>query len=85
MAIRNPGRDARNEMEEAAKLGQTKEDFQKKLLERTGDEKYAKTYRGRGRLYDKINVSVKTMDIIIYVVAALIVAAIIVGVMIGGN
>ena len=83
MAIRNPGRDARNEMEEAAKHGQTKEDFQQKLLEETGDEKFAKTYRNRGRLYDKINVSLKTMDIIIYTVAALLVAAIIVGIIIG--
>ena len=83
MAIRNPGRDARNEMEEAARHGQTKEDFQQKLLEETGDEKFAKTYRNRGRLYDKINVSLKTMDIIIYTVAALLVAAIIVGIIIG--
>ena len=83
MAIRNPGRDARNEMEEAAKHGQSKEDFQQKLLEETGDEKFAKTYRNRGRLYDKINVSLKTMDIIIYTVAALLVAAIIVGIIIG--
>ena len=83
MAIRNPGRAARNEMEEAARHGQTKEDFQQKLLEETGDEKFAKTYRNRGRLYDKINVSLKTMDIIIYTVAALLVAAIIVGIIIG--
>lgn len=70
-------------MEEAAKHGQTKEDFQQKLLKETGDAKFAKTYRNRGRLYDKINVSLKTMDIIIYVVAALLVAAIIVGIIIG--
>lgn len=85
MAIRNPGREARIEMEEAAKHGQTKEDFQEKLLLKTGDEKYAKTYRNRGRLYDKINVSLKTMDIIIYTVAVLIVVAIVVGIVIGGN
>lgn len=57
--------------------------FQEQLQERTGDEKFARTYRNRGRLYDKIKVSLRTMDIIIYVVAALLVLAIIIGIIIG--
>ena len=74
---------ARNHMEEAAKYTQNKEDFQAKLLEQTGDEKFAKTYRNRGKLYDKLKVSLRTMDIIIYVIVALIVIALVVGVAIG--
>ena len=84
MAFRNSSeRRARSEMEEAAKLGQNKDDFQQQLQERTGDEKFARTYRTRGKLYDKIHVSLHTMDILIYVIAALIVIALIVGIAIG--
>lgn len=72
----------RNEMESAADRVK-KADFQKKLLEETGDEKFARTYRNRGKLYDKIKIPLKTMDIIIYVIVALIVVALIVGVAIG--
>ena len=70
-------------MEEAAKHGQNEVDFQEKLRLRTGDEKFAKTYRMRGRLYDKIKVSLRTMDIIIYALVALIVIALIVGIAMG--
>jgi len=70
-------------MDEAAKLGRSEEDFEEKLRLKTGDEKFAKTYRTRGKLYDKINVSLHTMDIIIYVVAALLIIALIVGIVIG--
>ena len=70
-------------MEEAAKHGQNEIDFQEKLRLQTGDAKFAKTYRMRGRLYDKLNVSLRTMDIIIYVVVALIVIALVVGIVIG--
>ena len=82
---RNPGRDAQSEMEEAARRGttQTQADFQEKLRLQTGDEKFAKTYRNRGRLYDKIPFSLRTMDIIIYVIVALIVVLLIVGIIIG--
>ena len=80
---RNSGRVERAEMEEAAKHGQDEVDFQEKLRMRTGDEKFAKTYRVRGRLYDKIKVSLRTMDIIIYVIVALIVLALVVGIAIG--
>ena len=76
-------RSARTEMETAAKSGTEKKDFQKELYERTGDEKFAKTYKTRGRLYDSIHVSLRTMDIIIVVTCVLIVAAIVVGVLIG--
>ena len=40
-------------------------------------------YRTRGKLYDKINVSLRTMDIIVYSVAALLVIALIVGIAMG--
>lgn len=80
---RNSGRVERAEMEEAAKHGQDEVDFQEKLRMRTGDEKFAKTYRVRGRLYDKIKVSLRTMDIIIYVIVALLVIALIVGIATG--
>ena len=77
------GRVERAEMEEAAKHGQNEVDFQEKLRLQTGDAKFAKTYRNRGRLYDKIKVSLRTMDIIIYVVVALIVIALVVGIVLG--
>lgn len=70
-------------MEEAAKHGQNEIDYEEKLRLHTGDEKFAKTYRNRGRLYDKINVSLHTMDIIIITCCVLIVAAIVVGIIIG--
>jgi len=80
---RNSGRIERSEMEEAARHGQNEVDFQEKLRLRTGDEKFAKQYRTRGKLYDKINVSLRTMDIIVYSVAALLVIALIVGIAMG--
>lgn len=80
--LNNSQRRARAEMEDAAQQ-QTKGDFQQKLLEETGDEKFAKTYRTRGKLYDKIKIPLKTMDVIIYAVAALIVIAIFVGIATG--
>ena len=52
-------------------------------MEETGDEKFARTYRSRGRLYDKIHVSLRTMDIIVGVVAALLVITIIIGIILG--
>lgn len=70
-------------MEEAAKHGQNEVDFQEKLRLKTGDEKFAKQYRVRGRLYDKINVSLRTMDIIIYAIVALLVIALVVGIAMG--
>ena len=76
-------RRARADMEEAAKYGQEHEDFQEKLRVQTGDAKFAKQYRVRGRLYDKIKVSLRTMDIIIYVISALLVIALIVGIALG--
>lgn len=72
-------------MEEAAKYGQNEVDFQEKLRLRTGDAKFAKTYRNRGRIYDKIPFSLHTMDMIIYVVVALIVVALIVGIATGNR
>ncbi len=78
----NSERRARAEMEDAAKK-QTSGDFEKKLLEETGDEKFARTYRTRGRLYDKIKIPLKVMDIIIYGIVAAIVIVLIVGIAIG--
>lgn len=87
MAIRNrignSGRVERAEMEEAAKHGQKEANFQEELLLKTGDAKFAKTYRNRGKLYDRIHVSLHTMDIIVYAVAALLVIALVVGIAIG--
>ena len=82
---RNPGSTAQNEMEEAARRGttQTQAEFQEKLRRQTGDEKFAKTYRNRGKLYDKIPFSLHTMNIIIFVVSALIVILLVVGIIIG--
>ena len=76
---------AQSEMEQAAQRGttQTRDEFQEKLRLQTGDAKFAKTYRNRGRLYDKSPFSLRTMDIIIYAVAALIVILIVVGIIIG--
>ena len=79
----NSARRARTEMEEAAMHGQNEVDFQEKLRVRTGDEKFARTYRVRGRLYDKIPFSLHTMDIIIYAIVGLIVVALIVGIAMG--
>ena len=80
--LTNSQRRMRAEMEDAAKK-QTSGDFEKKLLEQTGDEKFARTYRNRGKLYDKIKIPLKVMDIIIYGIVAAIVIAIIAGIAIG--
>ncbi len=78
-------RRARAEMESAAKHGERKQsqNLEEKLLEGTGDAKFAHTYRNRGKLYDKIKVSLRTMDIIIGVIVALLVIALIVGILLG--
>lgn len=80
--LRNSDRRARAEMDDAAKKNGRGE-FEEKLRLQTGDEKFARTYRNRGRLYDKLKVSLRTMDIVIYSIVALIVIAIIVGIAIG--
>lgn len=79
----NSGRNERAEMEEAAKHGQNEVDFEQKLRLQTGDAKFAKTYRVRGKLYDKIKVSLRTMDIIIYSLVAMIIVALIIGIVTG--
>ncbi len=80
--LSNSDRRARAEMNDAAEKSGRGE-FEEKLRLQTGDEKFAKTYRNRGRLYDKLKVSLRTMDIVIYSIVALIVIAIIVGIAIG--
>lgn len=82
----NSTRRARAEMESSAKRGAGKaspQNLEGKLLEETGDAKFAHTYRNRGKLYDKIKVSLHTMDIIIVVIVALLVIALIVGIILG--
>ena len=87
MALRdhwfNPDRQARLRMEEEARRAQSEQEFQQKLRDNPEDAKFIKTYRVRGKLYDKIKVSLRTMDIIIYVIVALIVLALVVGIAIG--
>ena len=80
-------RRARAEMERAEKHGgrdvKPQGNLEEKVLEETGDQRFAHTYRNRGRLYDKIKVSLRTMDIIVGVVAALLVITIIIGIILG--
>lgn len=76
-------RKARLEMQEASRKAEDELHFQDQLDDPTKDDKFVKTYRTRGKLYDKFNFSLKTMDIVIWVVSALIVIALIVGIAIG--
>ncbi len=82
---KNPGSRAQAEMEDAAQRAEapSREEFQEKLRLQTGDEKFARTYRNRGRLYDKIPFSLHTMDVIIFAIVVLIVVLIVVGIVIG--
>lgn len=80
--LSNSDRRARAAMDDAAGKSGSGE-FEEKLRLQTGDEKFARTYRNRGRLYDKLKVSLRTMDVVIYVIVALIVIALIVGIAIG--
>ena len=70
-------------MQEASRRAEEELEFQDMLNDPTKDEKFVRTYRVRGKLYDKFNFSLKTMNIIIYTVCALIVIALIVGIAIG--
>ena len=70
-------------MADSAGPGEKGPSFEEQLCEQTGDEKFAHTYRNRGRLYDKIRIPLRTMDIIIYVIVALLVIAVIAGILIG--
>jgi len=90
MALRdhwnNSAREARLKMEEQAKRGEDELAFQRRIKENSDkpeDTKFVQQYRIRGKLYDKIKVSLRTMDIIIYVVVALLVITLIVGIVIG--
>ena len=76
-------RKARLNMQEASRKAEEELAFQDQLNDPTKDEKFVRTYRVRGKLYDKFNFSLKTMDIIIYTVSALIIAALVVGIVIG--
>ena len=76
-------RKARLDMQEASRRAEDELELQDMLNDPTKDEKFVRTYRVRGKLYDKFNFSLKTMDIIIYTVSALIVAAVIIGIIIG--
>lgn len=76
-------RKARLEMQEASRKAEDELHFQDQLNDPTKDDKFVKTYRTRGKLYDKLNVSLKTMDIIIIAVSVMIVVAIVVGIALG--
>jgi len=76
-------RKARLDMQEASRKAEEEIQLQDQLNDPTKDEKFVRTYRVRGKLYDKLNVSLGTMDIIIYTVSALIIIALIVGIAIG--
>ena len=76
-------RQARLNMQEASRRAEDELELQDMLNDPTKDEKFVRSYRVRGKLYDKFNFSLKTMDIIIYTVSALIVAALVVGIVIG--
>ncbi|MBQ3574757.1 MAG: hypothetical protein IJA26_03760 [Clostridia bacterium] len=76
-------RKARLNMQEASRKAEEELEFQDMLNDPAKDEKFVRTYRVRGKLYDKFNFSLKTMDIIIFTVSALIIAALVIGIVIG--
>jgi len=78
-------RKARLNMQEASRKAEEELEFQGKLNDPDKDEKFVRTYRVRGKLYDKFNFSLRTMDIIIYTISALIVIALIVGIVLGNR
>ena len=77
----NPEKLARLDMADAERKGRKAMESEKKSDDSGKTQKLPKRYR----LYDKINVSLKTMDIIVYSIAALIVVCLIIGVATGGQ
>ena len=71
----NPAKESRLKMEDAARSGTAaiKGDD-------ATEQKTIQGYRLRGKLYDKIKIPLKTIDIIIGVIVALLVAALVVGI-----
>ena len=76
----NPEKQARAAMELAEK--QSRKNLPPET-EKKEETEQSKPTPQRYRLYDKINVSLKTMDIIVYAVAAALVIAIVVGIALG--
>ncbi|MBE5772411.1 MAG: hypothetical protein E7337_00575 [Clostridiales bacterium] len=77
----NPEKLARLDMADAERKGRKAMESEKKSDDSGKTQQLPKRYR----LYDKINVSLKTMDIIVYSIAALIVVCLIIGVATGGQ
>lgn len=77
----NPEKLARLDMADAERKGRKAMESEKKSDDSGKTQQMPKRYR----LYDKINVSLKTMDIIVYSIAALIVVCLIIGVATGGQ
>ena len=77
----NPDREARLGMQEAER--QSRERQSESAVDASG--KPAPRTPGRYKLYDRIKVSVKTMDIIIYTVFALLVLCLIIGIATGNT
>ena len=76
----DPQKRARLEMADAERKGRKASG---QVEKKTEPEKPNAAMPQRYRLYDRIKVSVRTMDIIIYTVAALLVICIIVGIALG--
>ena len=76
----NLGRNARLEMQEAEERSKRRLDDMSQM---NASDKTANRHPNRYRLYDKIKVSVRTMDIIIYVVMGLLIACLIIGIALG--
>lgn len=75
----NPEKQARLAMEMAEK--QSRKNNPPEITEKKTEEN--RQTPQRYRLYDKINVSLKTMDIIVYGVAVALVLAIVIGIVLG--
>ena len=74
---------ARVGLSETAKGAQCEAESRNPVDDSSGSDKAVQQYRLRGKLYDKIKVSLRTMDIIIYVLVALLVIALVVGIVLG--
>jgi len=77
----NPEKKARLEMADAERRAKKAIDASEKTEASPKTSNMPKRYR----LYDKIKVSVRTMDIIIYSIVALLVICIVVGIVTGSN
>jgi len=77
----NPEKQARLDMETAENSGKRAIEQADKPERSTSTSDMPRRYR----LYDKLNVSVRTMDIIIYAISALLILCLIVGILTGNR